>query len=191
MGTSIRTFTLPRKTLLTPRQFARKLTSLPKPEPEIEMVDPLAGWMDHFTTDAAEAALLTIGGKMPIRPATDPDMPDDITAISGEHLGALYGHYVAYVEWLEAQLALAEMYADEKQAFLEHVEAEVRLRKSGTVQDKSAKAKNDVRYVQEEQAMLTAKAIAKLLKARVRGYERCASALSREMTRRTPGNEHT
>ena len=118
-----------------------------------------------------------------------PDMPADVTALSSEDLGMLYARYVAYTEFLETRAALADITSEEDQAYLAHVDAEVRLRKSGTVADKAAKTLQDPRFVEHEMKALQSKAKARLLRARVKGYERCGAALSREMTRRNPQPE--
>lgn len=178
-----------RKTLSTdPRHVARaaRIKLAPKAAPEEPLQDPLADWHPGFSTRTATDHLEEIGCTMPDRPADDPQMPEDVTVMGSEYLGMLYARYVAYTEWLESHVALAEIDADEQESYLGHVEAEIRLRKAGTVADKGAKTKNDVRYIAAEQASLAAKAKAKLLKARYKGYERCAAALSREMTRRVP-----
>lgn len=186
---NVRVFKLPRKTLSEdPRRVSQqvRLRLAPKAVVEPEAPDALATWEPGFSRQVALDHLESLGAAMPERPETDPDLPDDVTRLGSEQLGTLHAQFVAYVEWLEGETALAEIDADEAEAYLEHVDAEIRLRKAGTVNDKTAKTKNDLRYITTEQAMLTAKARAKLLKARVRGYERCGNALSREMTRRVP-----
>lgn len=187
MGTAVRTFSLPRLSLMKdPRKVSRALRTAPLPVPEPDPIDSLAEWESGFSVNAATDHLANLGARMPSRPLSDPRMPDDVTSLPSDHLGMLHAQFVSYVEWLEAELALCEVDADEQAAFLEHVDAEIRLRKAGTVADKAAKTKNDPRYVQTELVALSSKAKAKLLRARVKGYERCASALSREMTRRVP-----
>ncbi len=117
-------------------------------------------------------------------------MPDDITAISSDELGLLYGLFVAMCEYLDTATALAEIDSAEAEAYRLHVEAKERLRTSGTVQDKAAKTLNNEAYIEAEQESLVATGKAKLLRARLRGYDRCASALSREMTRRLEASAH-
>jgi hypothetical protein len=163
--------------------MALTVFKLPKRLINVEAHSVLDGWHRGFSSHAAVDHLEAIGASLPSKPE-DPDLPADITVVTSEELGRLYGQFVGYTGWLETELSLAEMAADEEQAFLEHKEAEIRLRKAGTVSDKTAKTKNDEFYIQAEQAALMAQAKAKLLKVRVRSYERCCGALSREMTRR-------
>jgi len=116
----------------------------------------------------------------------DPDMPNDITRIPGEELGMLHGQFAALGAWLEDQLARAEVQQAITEAYFEHVKAAIRLGVSGTVPDKTAKTANDPDVLAGELEVLKAQARYRLLRARLRGYEKCATALSREMTRRTP-----
>lgn len=190
MATAIRTFTLPRRSLTGDARAVSKLVrEAPKAKPEDVYEDPLKDWQPGFSKQAALDHLEEIGGSIPERPDTDPNMPDDVTMLPGEALGVLHAQFVAYTEWMETQVALAEIEAAEAASYQEHVEAEIRLRKAGTVKDKDSKTKNDLRYINAEQAAMMAEAKAKLLKARTKGYERCAAALSREMSRRVPSTE--
>jgi len=190
MTTTVRKVVLPRRSLTGDARSVSRAIKLvrtaPKAEPEPELEDPLAGWHPGFARKAAIDHLEDLGGSLPQRPDTDPDMPDDVTDLPSDALGTLHAQFVAYTEWMETEVALAEIDSAEADAYLEHVDAEIRLKKAGTVKDKDAKTKNDLRFINTEQAKIIAEAKAKLLKARTKGYERCASALSREMTRRVP-----
>jgi hypothetical protein len=153
--------------------------------PEKPTSDPLEGWKSGFTREAAIFQYEdSLGAELPGRPDIDPDMPNDVTLLASDGIGRLHALFVSYTGWLESELSLAEISADEEQAFFEHIEAQVHLTRAGTVADKKAKTKNDPRYIAAEQKSLVAHARAKLLRARVRSYERCCGALSREMTRR-------
>lgn len=178
-----RVFRLPRLINNDPRSVSRTLQAV--------VARPLDSWVPGFMRRAAEEHAAALGFVLPERPASDPAMPTDITSIDNTELGYLHAAFVAYLEWLEPQLALVEVDADETEAYLEHVKAEIRLKKSGTIADKDAKTINDPVYLEQEQSFLVSKAKAKLLRARVKGYERCAAALSREMTRRQPDQRYT
>jgi hypothetical protein len=115
-----------------------------------------------------------------------PVMPSDVTRITNDELGKLHGEFVLMCEWLDWIVAEADLRSASHESYLGHIKAEIRLKKSGTVADKDSKTLNDKKYIEEELKALTLNAKSKLLRARLRGYERCASALSREMTRRTP-----
>jgi len=118
--------------------------------------------------------------------ALDPQMPHDITAVTNTELGTLYGQFVAMATWLDGEATEKEMRAVEAEAYVDHLKAATRLSKTGTVPDKDARTNNDPEVISAEQELLVAQAKAKLLRTRVRGLERCASALSREITRRSP-----
>ena len=141
-------------------------------------------WEEGFSRKAAEAAL----GKLGFRPLGKPSIAEprmvDPTTLGSHELGALYSAFVAWTEYLEGAWALAEIDAAEAEAYYDRVEAEVRLRKSGTVADKKAKSLNDPTSIEKQMRALTLRAVATLLKARFKGCERTAGGLSREMTRR-------
>jgi hypothetical protein len=177
----------------SPRQISKEalLRYAKTPPPPEEPIPPRAldAWQEGFSRGAAEEFIQEYCS-MPSRPEIDPTMPSgSIVDMSNEDIGTLHAQFVSWVEFLEPQLALAEISAAEVEALKEHIQAEVRLRKAGTVADKNAKAINDQAFIEVEMKALTATAKAKLLKARLRGYDRCATALSREMTRRQAIND--
>lgn len=175
---SLTTFRLPRHLPgVSPRVVSRRI------QEDIPVRSALEGWNRGFSKTEAIDYIDELGATLPTRP-DDPNMPADITILTSDELGRLHAQFVAYTGWIEVELSLVEVISDEEEAFLEHVEAEVLLRKAGTVKDKTSKAINDPKYVEAEKVALIAKAKAKLLKARVKGYERCVSCLSREMSRR-------
>jgi len=152
-------------------------------EPEIG----LGIWLD--TTDAAIREVMRSGVFEPVKPeGIKPDMPVDVTRLTSEQLGMLYAQMVAMCEWMDWKVVCAEMVAANQEAYLSHVRAEIRLGKSGTVKDKDSKTECDPVFLREELKSLTLTAKAKLLRARLRGYERNAAALSREMSRREPSH---
>jgi len=153
---------------------------------------PLDQWFD--ATDEGLIDLEGLGVTCPGQPVQSgggeirPMMPDDISRISNPDLGKLHGQFVMMCEWLDWTVAEADLRNVTQESYLDHIKAEIRLTKSGTIADKDSKTLNDKRYIDEELKSLTLNAKSKLLRARLRGYERCAAALSREMTRRTPEN---
>lgn len=114
----------------------------------------------------------------------EPGMPEDVTKLLSHQLGELHGKFASFEAWLLERLALAETDADTADVWLEQVQAQTRLAKSGTVADKNAKAATSPLVMKAKQDLLFLQARAKLLKARVRGFEKLTAALSREMTRR-------
>ena len=190
MTTVVKKFVLPRLSLTNdPRRVSKLVRTQAKAQPDEERPDPLGGWREGFSREAATDYLAELGAEAPERPTIEPRMPEDVTLLPSDSLGALHGQFVAYTEWIEVELALAEVSVVEAEAYLDHVEAEIRLVKAGTVKDKDMKTRNDPRFIAAEQTKIIAEAKAKILKARTKGYERCANALSREMTRRTGGHE--
>lgn len=142
-------------------------------------------WANFRPEEEARRAVEALGVPVAWQPDEEaPRLPRDITAISSEDLGYLHGSFSAYTAYLADQTALAETAASRVEAYYELFRAEVRLRKSGTVADKDAKTLADPEVQTLEQELLVAQAKARLLKAKERGYDRQASALSREMTRR-------
>lgn len=183
---TIQAFKLPRKHLPGVNLKRRgRLASAPRPVPPPEE-DPsgLELWTPGFSSEAAVVIYDELGIRSPERPLVDPCLPASLPAMAHDDIGELYGQFVAFTGWIESEVALAETRADETESYFDHVTAEVRLRKAGTVADKDAKTRNDKRVMEAEQAALIAKAKAKLLKTRYKDYERCSAALSREMTRR-------
>jgi hypothetical protein len=175
--------------------YVRKEVVIPDPDDFEEAEEPdelLQMWTSGFTREDASSHLSDVQGVGPIaRPASedgtpdDPQLPYDVTALSYEELGTLYGRFVGMASYFEGEVALADIDAVEAESFLEHVRAKVRLRKAGTVADKDAKTANDREFIEAEMTSLKFTARAKLLKARLRGYEKAAAGLSREMSRRT------
>jgi hypothetical protein len=157
-----------------------------KRKKEQEEASPLDKWKQGFSVKAAMEAAEHDCPPLAC-PSEAPLMPDDISHVGADELGELFGRFSAYAAFLEEAVALADIDAGEKEAYLEHIQAKVRLTKSGTVQDKNAKALNSEEYIHCEMESFKAGAKAKLLKARLRGYDKCAAALSREITRRSEG----
>lgn len=142
-------------------------------------------WESFDPASMAQEAVRALGIPVAMQPGDDaPTLPRDITQVSSEELGYLYGSFVAYTAYLADQTALAEIDAEKDQGYFDHLKAEVRLRKSGTVADKDAKTLNDPEIQELEQQLLVSQAKARLLKARERGFDKKSNALSREMTRR-------
>lgn len=178
------TYKLRAPKLLSPGAMRAKAARGELTEREQQYVAALDSWVPGFAGDAALACLEGLGCPIPLRPQSEvPEMVDP-TALPNVELGRLYSEFVAYTEYLESAAALAEINAVEAEAYQEQIGASVRLGKSGTVADKRAKTLCDERYLKAEMRSLELRARATLLKARTKGLERSALALSREMTRR-------
>lgn len=165
--------------------FAKPILKPRKKEEQEEEI-PLDKWKQGFSVKAAMEAAEHDCPPLAC-PDSAPEMPADISKIAGDDLGELFGQFSAWSAYLEEAVSLADIESEEKSAYLEHVQAKVRLTKSGTVQDKNAKALNSEEYIFHEMEAYKAVAKAKLLKARMRGYDKFVAALSREITRRSEG----
>lgn len=189
---STKPFRLPRKPLapVNPRLVSKRLREAAKAEPEPEIVpSALDTWEPGFAAADAMAELARLGATLPGQPQEEPDSPHDVTRLSSDDLGKLHAQFAGYAVYLGARVALARVAAAEEKAYLDHVAAEIRLRKTGTVQDKAAKTINDARFISAEQRKIIAEARYDLLKARMEGYRDIRDALSREISRRQGDRE--
>jgi hypothetical protein len=162
-----------------------------EPEPEEEKDDLLELWTAGFSSTGAQQFTYRGQGLEPIpRPTAadgsplDPQLPNEIPTLSSEEVGDLYAQFVSMCVYLEPQVALADVDSTEAEAYLEHIRARVRLKKTGTVPDKDSKTLNDQEFIKAEMVFLRLSAVTKLLRARLRGYEKGAAGLSRELSRR-------
>lgn len=114
----------------------------------------------------------------------NPRLPEDLTALGDRELGKLAGQMTAMGQWLEEQLALADIEHTAHEAHLEQLKARVRLEVTGTVPDKAAKVEADPRVIAAVNETFLKEATFKLLRAKLRGYDKAYTALSREQTRR-------
>lgn len=189
MTAAVRTFKLPRKSLGSRKGRAHRMKTAPKSEwVEPDVTRPLDDWRHDAYAEAHARLPEGLGVDRPLTTQgqnIDPHLPPDITKLGSNQLGILHAQMVAMGEWLEWEVAKSDVLATNQSAYLDHLKAEIRLGKSGTVKDKDSKTINDVKYVPEVLKDLQVNARTKLLKSRLRGYEKCAAALSREMTRRT------
>jgi hypothetical protein len=108
----------------------------------------------------------------------------DAADLTSDDLGRLYLHHVAYLEYLERECALLDIDAAEAEVWVTQLEANIRHKKAGTVKDKDMKTRMDPEFVSADLDRLEKEAKSKLLRARLKSFERRASALSREMSRR-------
>lgn len=170
-----------------PPSFRDKVARPPKYVPDTPTIDDL--WEEEV-----KEPLIGHPSPLPIDPDSgkpvNPEMPADITLLDTSAVSHLMGQMSLVSAHLEEHLALAESAAANSEARLKHLTAEVLLTKSGTVADKNSKALVDPGVVRLQREVLLLQAKARLLRARLRGYEKMAGALSRELSRRLTPEVH-
>lgn len=116
-----------------------------------------------------------------------PELPHDITLLSDVDLGKLQGQFASYTSYVETCMAMADVESYEGESIRENEAAIQRLSRSGeagTVQDKKDDAYLDPASTRTREEALHKKAVATLMKAKMRQLERSIKVLSREQSRR-------
>lgn len=114
-----------------------------------------------------------------------PQLPADITKLSNERLGQLYGEFVAVATYADAQLGLSDIVHVETEYTSEMTEARWGLHTEGQNKDERTYALRTNSHVKHaRESALTKRARKVLLSKLISGYERAINALSREMSRR-------
>lgn len=154
---------------------------------------PYPGYtMGTVPTEAAEL-LRSQGLSLPNKPPNEmPQLPEDVTDLSDRDLMQTYATYVAWSEYANTQLAIASV--DEKHAEREHnlieLRTQARYRDAGdnvTTARSNARLDDDVQ--QAYQRVINAEAYRKLLEVVASNCDKAAALLSRELTRRTSGEQ--
>lgn len=115
----------------------------------------------------------------------DPQLPDDITAVSIQELGKLYGQFMAVSSYAEPQVALADIEHTDAKAHLNFIEAQSGLMSDGSnQQERKWNLQLDPEYRKAQEAERVAYAKFTLLEHLIKRYEKAAASLSRELTRR-------
>lgn len=116
-----------------------------------------------------------------------PQIRRDLTGISNQDLGKELSKFTACTDYATFQATIADLEATIAEQVLDMVTSQVRQEKTGTVQERSDKTRNDPRVKALHLEYFQKHAVARLTEAIVRNFERDVSAISREITRR--GNE--
>lgn len=114
-----------------------------------------------------------------------PQLPSDITRLTSEQLGRLYGEFVAVASYAEAHLGLSDIVHVETEYQGDVTEATWGLQTDGANKDErtyALKTNHKVRTARETALVKRARKV--LLSKLITGYERAINALSREMSRR-------
>lgn len=159
-----------------PKTFVEAWEEVPGVEQTAELVHSVSPPMERPTNEEGEYYA--------------PVMPPDIRRLSVDEVAHLLTHMTSYQAWLDEVAALEEAYTAEAAAFVEGLTAEKALGKTGSIPDRKMKAITDPTIAAAQHRLLVQEAKAKLLRAKARGYEKMAGAVSRELSRRlspTPG----
>lgn len=157
-------------------------------------------WEATETTIRAKATAEKAGLPLAPRPAdASPELPEDPTALDDAALMTLFTKFVAWADYSATHLALAEvdeatvktlLDAKKDVLLIRHMPSSEALRKrEDTMTRVRAEVDTDAEVLDLEQQRLNAYALRKLLAATFERYDRDAALLSRELTRRTGGQD--
>ena len=126
---------------------------------------------------------------------TRPEMPDDITQISDEDLMLLYTRFSAYTDFVNTQLSCALVDEKELERQVNYEESSALIRHHGsnakmTVTMAMAMVDVDPGIVALKQRHMEKYAYRKILETMSSNYERGSAICSRELTRRTAGDNY-
>lgn len=124
---------------------------------------------------------------------TQPELPSDITAIDDEALMLLYTSFSAYTDFINTQLSCAIVDERETERLIDITTARKTLELStGKASDKvtiiRAQIAADDEMIAMENKLLARYAYRKMLETMSNNCERSTSVCSRELTRRTAGD---
>ena len=122
-----------------------------------------------------------------------PSLPADITEVDDEELMRLYTHFSSYSDFVNTQLACAIIDEKEAQRNIEYAESEAMLRHQSTnakttVTIIKALVDGDPSLGDLRQDALNKYSYRKMLETMANNLERSSSVCSRELTRRTSGD---
>jgi len=122
-----------------------------------------------------------------------PSLPADITDVDDEELMRLYTHFSAYSDYVNTQLACAVIDEKEAQRNIDYAESEAMLRHQSTnakttVTIIKALVDGDPTLGELRQDALNKYSYRKMLETMANNLERSSSVCSRELTRRTSGD---
>lgn len=166
----------------------------PKPQPPSRTVGPRRGIQDLYNSPRVGPALdfvEELGLVLPDKPKgpdgqpLDPRLPADITRLSNEQLGRLYGEFNAVAVYADAHLGLSDIEHTDVDYQADMTEATHGLHVEGSNRDERVfqlRTSPQVRKAREQALAKRARKV--LLSKLISGYERAINALSREMSRR-------
>jgi hypothetical protein len=121
-----------------------------------------------------------------------PKLPADITRMSNDQLGKVYGQFVAVAQYADTQLGLIDIDSTDQSYGHLIEEAKHGLTVDGDNKDERAfNLRLNVWVKRKKEISLERRARMTLLEALIKGYDRAISALSREMSRRGMEQENS
>ncbi len=141
--------------------------------------DRVRGYLDKLDLEIPERP---VDDKQ--RPLT-PRLPVDITRVSLEEIGRLYGQFIAMAQYASAQLGLVDVDHIESDYEAEQAEARYGLVADGNnATERKYNTQLHPGLMSKAEIKLEKKARKVMLTALVEGYRKSADCLSREMSRR-------
>jgi len=132
-----------------------------------------------------------LGLQLPEQPRDDngvvlmPVLPNDVTRLSNEQLGRLYGEFAAISIYATAHLALSDIDHTEVEYTADMTEAKFGLQAEGSNKDQRMFALKTNLYVKQGREKAMQKRARKVMLSKlIDGYEKATNTLSREMSRR-------
>lgn len=129
----------------------------------------------------------------PTRPHEMPDMPDDLSNVTGEQLGSLMGRFAALIAYAQVKVAEADTLKASRKAKYEIVKAKTYLVYRGdermTEKQREHSLETHTEVAAAKRDMVEAEQVYELTKALLSGYTQQYGALSRELTRRGVSSE--
>lgn len=121
-----------------------------------------------------------------------PELPPDITKLSTDQLGRLYGQFAAVEAYANAHLGMADVAETDWETQHDLVDAQAGLQAEGKNRDERAYVRKlDAEVVKKRQTALAKRARRVFLASLVKGYERSITTISREYSRRGIEREHS
>lgn len=182
--------------MATTRRVARGA----RPGGRTRTTTPDLTWEAAQATIEAKAAAEKAGLEFVGKPGGgSPVLPEDPTTLDDSQLMVLFTRFVAWADFSASQLAFAEVDENAAKAALDekkdiilirHMPSSEALRKrEETMTRVKAEVDTHADVVELQQKFLNAYALRKLLNVTFERYDRDAALLSRELTRRTGGQD--
>jgi hypothetical protein len=143
-----------------------------------------------YVLDALDKQGLSVDRELDL---VKPELPADITELGDEELMLLYTQFSAYSDFVNTQLACAIMDEKEAEQTAEYEESMAMLRQQSTnskttvtVMKAMVDSDPDIRFLKQDK--LNKYAYRKMLETMANNCERSSAVCSRELTRRTSGD---
>lgn len=151
------------------------------------MVEDETVYVVSKLSDATKKDLEDQGFSFPERPSDEPTLPVDVTTLTDDDLMHLYSLFVAWTDYAAAQMAMAMVTEHEMERSLAQAEAIAwgTIGAKASVSAAKASVQADKAVIFASAKYEKARAYRRLITELADRYERDASLLSRELTRRT------